>query len=169
LMVLVAGCAVLAAGWRAPLRSGGTALAAATVVHGGLLWLWHLPVVYALTLTSGAVHLGMTAALALASFAFFHQVLHAGPAQRGAVLVALLLTLTHTGLLGALLTFAGTPLYPLQAPGARAWGLAPLADQQIAGLIMWVPGGLGYMGVALGLALHWAQRAPRPAGAGMPA
>lgn len=169
LMVLVAGCGLLAAGWRAPVRAGGAALVAATAAHGLLLWLWHLPVVYVLTLTSGAAHLGMTAALALATFAFFHQVLHAGAAQRGAALLALLLTLMHTGLLGALLTFANTPLYLLQAPGARAWGLAPLADQQIAGLIMWVPGGLGYMGVALGLALRWAQRAQRHPRAGMPA
>lgn len=169
LMALVAGCALLAAGWRAPVRCGGTALAATTVAHGGLLWLWHLPAAYALTLTSGVAHACMTAALALATFAFFQQVLHAGAAQRGAVLLALLLTLMHTGLLGALLTFAGTPLYPLQAPGARAWGLAPLADQQIAGLIMWVPGGLGYMGVALALGLRWAQRAPRQPRAGWPA
>lgn len=161
LMVLVAGCAALAAGWRAPRRIGGAVLSAAAAAHGLLLWAWHLPVVYEAALVSAVVHVGMTAALALASFAFWQQVFHAGPAHRGAVLVALLLTMAHTGLLGALLTFAGTPLYAVQAAGARAWGLEPLVDQQMAGLLMWVPGGLGYMGVALGLALRWAGRGLR--------
>ncbi|WP_225783961.1 cytochrome c oxidase assembly protein [Xenophilus sp. Marseille-Q4582] len=161
LMVLVAGCALLAAGWRAPQRLGGAALHGAAVAHGLLLWVWHLPAVYEAALVSGVVHVGMTAALALASFAFWRQVFHAEAPHRGAVLVALLLTLAHTGLLGALLTFAGTPLYAVQAAGARAWGLEPLVDQQVAGLLMWVPGGLGYMGVALGLAVRWAGRAVR--------
>lgn len=160
LMVLVAGCALLAAGWRAPRHAGGARLAAAATLHGLLLWLWHLPVVYAAALLSGPVHVGLTAALALASFAFGRQAFHAGPAQRGAVLVALLLSLAHTGLLGALLTFAGTPLYALQAPGARAWGLSPLVDQQLAGLIMWVPGGMAYMAAALGVFLRRTPRAP---------
>lgn len=157
LMVLVAGCALLAAGWRAPKRSGGAALSGSAAAHGLLLWVWHLPVVYEAALVSGLVHVGMTAALALASFAFWRQVFHADAAQRGSVLVALLLTMAHTGLLGALLTFAGTPLYGEQAAGARAWGLEPMVDQQAGGLLMWVPGGLGYMAVALGLALRWAS------------
>ncbi len=155
LMVLMAGCAALAAGWRAPRRTGGAVLSGAAAAHGLLLWVWHLPVVYEAALVSGLVHVGMTAALALASFAFWQQVFHAGPALRGPVLLALLLTMAHTGLLGALLTFASTPLYALQAAGARAWGMEPLVDQQVAGLLMWVPGGLIYMGVALGLALRW--------------
>lgn len=161
LMVLVGGCALLAAGWRAPRRAGGLWLSAATIAHGLLLWLWHLPVVYAATLTSGAVHVAMTVALALASFALWQQVFHAQAAQRGAVLMALGLTMAHTGLLGALLTFASTPLYALQAPGARAWGLTPLADQQLAGLIMWVPGSLAYMAAALAVLVRRAPRAGR--------
>lgn len=161
LMVLVAACALLAVGWRVPHRAGGHILLVATAAHGLLLWLWHLPAIYALALSSSWVHWGMTAVLAWASWAFFHQMLHASPAQRGAALMALLVTLLHTGLLGALLTFAGTPLYTDQAPGARAWGLSPLADQQGAGLLMWVPGGLGYMAMALGLTLRWGQRSDR--------
>ncbi|WP_058641228.1 cytochrome c oxidase assembly protein [Pseudacidovorax intermedius] len=154
LMVLVAGCALLALGWAPPRRTHPAALPLAAALHGGLLWLWHLPAVYAATLTSSLVHWAATAALAAASFAFFHQAVHAPAERRGAALLAVLATLAHTGLLGALLTFAGQPLYALQAPGARAWGLDPLTDQQLAGLVMWVPGGLSYMALALGLALH---------------
>lgn len=161
LMVLIAGCACLAAGWCGPAPGARRTLLMAAAGHGLLLWLWHVPAVYALSLTSGVAHLALTMALSLLSFLFFQQALHAGAAQRGAALLALLLTLMHTGLLGALLSFSGTPLYPLQAPGARAWGVMPLMDQQLAGLIMWVPGGLLYMGVALALAWRWSARAPR--------
>jgi protoporphyrinogen IX oxidase len=47
-------------------------------------------------------------------------------------------------LLGALLTFAPVPLYDLHQTAPLAWGMTPLSDQQLAGLIMWVPGGLPY-------------------------
>ncbi|MET3517641.1 putative membrane protein [Pseudacidovorax sp. 1753] len=161
IMTLVAGCALLALGWAPPRRHWRAALPLAAALHGGLLWLWHLPAVYAATLTHGAVHWVATAALAGASFAFFQQAVHAPQDRRGAVLLAVLATLAHTGLLGALLTFASLPLYPLQGPGARAWGLDPLTDQQIAGLVMWVPGGLGYMALALGLVLRWAGQGGR--------
>lgn len=161
LMVLVAGCALLALGWAPPRRDARVALPLAAALHGGLLWLWHLPAVYAATLTSGVVHWAATAALVAASFAFIRHAVHAPADRRGAALLAVLATLAHTGLLGALLTFAGQPLYALQAPGARAWGLDPLTDQQIAGLVMWVPGGLGYMALALGLAVHWSSQGRR--------
>lgn len=164
LMVLMGGCALLAAGWHAPRRLGTAPLGRAAALHGLLLWVWHLPVVYAAALVSGWVHVGMTAGLVLSAFWFWQQVFHAPALHRGAVLVALVLTMAHTGMLGALLTFASRPLYELQAAGARAWGMDPLADQQVAGLLMWVPGSLIYMGVALALALRWAPKPRRHAG-----
>jgi cytochrome c oxidase assembly factor CtaG len=59
------------------------------------------------------------------------------------------ITALHTSFLGALLVFAQHPLYPLQLAGAGRWGLEPLEDQQLAGLVMWVPGGLVYAAAAL--------------------
>jgi cytochrome c oxidase assembly factor CtaG len=65
----------------------------------------------------------------------------------------------HTGLLGALLTFAGAPLYPAYADGATSWSLTPLEDQQLGGLIMWVPAGLVYIVAALALVAGWMRMA----------
>jgi putative membrane protein len=59
----------------------------------------------------------------------------------------------HTGALGALLTFAPHPWYLHYAAGA--FGLTALEDQQLGGLVMWVPGGLTYMVAGLALAAAW--------------
>ncbi|KQP17879.1 cytochrome c oxidase assembly protein [Pseudorhodoferax sp. Leaf267] len=164
LMLLIAAAALLACGpHRARAQAGGH-LALATVAHGALLWLWHVPAVYALVLQQPAAHVLAYGLLLASSWWFWRGVLLAPEARRGHALLALLATMAHTGLLGALLTFAGTPLYPLQAAGARAWGLAPLADQQLAGLLMWVVGAAAYLCTAVGLALHWwaaAHRGPQ--------
>ena len=56
----------------------------------------------------------------------------------------------QNGLLGALLTFAGRPLYVAYLPTTTAWGLTPLEDQQLSGLMMWIPASLIHLGT-LGL------------------
>ena len=81
----------------------------------------------------------------------------------GAV-IALFTTAVHTSLLGALLTFSDRLWYPIYAPATAAWGLTPLEDQQLAGLIMWIPGGLAYLIAALALLATWLgepRRSPR--------
>lgn len=79
----------------------------------------------------------------------------AAPAmQWPAPALALWFTLMHTGLLGALLTFAAVPLY---GHGPQAlWG------QQLAGLVMWIPGGVVYLAAAGWMAGRW-LRTPPPA------
>jgi putative membrane protein len=62
------------------------------------------------------------------------------------------------GLLGALIVFAPRPLYTLHVASTAAWGLTPLADQQLAGLLMWVPAILPYLGVGLWIA--WSSLRP---------
>jgi cytochrome c oxidase assembly factor CtaG len=69
----------------------------------------------------------------------------------GISLLSLFTTAIHTVLLGALLTIAPYPLYPAYSSHTALWGLTPLEDQQLAGLIMWVPAGIVYIGAALAL------------------
>jgi putative membrane protein len=57
--------------------------------------------------------------------------------------------------LSALLTFATTPWYSAYAATTARWEVDPLADQQLAGVIMWIPAGLVYVGAALGLLVAW--------------
>ncbi len=79
-------------------------------------------------------------------------------AQPGPALIALVATIGQMGLLGALIVFAPQPLYWAHLASTAAWGLSPLADQQLGGLLMWVPAILPYLGVGLWLA--WSSLRP---------
>jgi putative membrane protein len=70
--------------------------------------------------------------------------------------------------LGALLALSGTPWYAAYTQTAAAWGLTPLEDQQLAGLIMWIPGGGVYLVVMLALLAAWLCTAERRAGRARP-
>jgi putative membrane protein len=64
-------------------------------------------------------------------------------------------TAVHTSILGALLTFAPHVWYSAYSTRTQAWGLTPLEDQQIGGLIMWVPAALVYLAAGLALFSAW--------------
>jgi putative membrane protein len=131
-------------------------LDAATAAHGLALWAWHLPGLYALALTSTLFHWLQHASLFLTALVFWQGMLGSrGRAQAGLAVFCLFATALHSGFLGILLTFASGPLYPGQGAAAADWGLTPLEDQQLAGLVMWVPGGLVYAGAALALVALW--------------
>ncbi len=170
LVLSVAAPLLLAIGGSAPARHGarpsGTGLVPATLAYAAVLWLRHLPAVYHAALTSPWVHVAVVALVVASALWFWHAVLRAGRAGAGGTgraVLALVATTAHTGLLGALLTFAPTPFYPLQAGGATGWGLSPLEDQQLAGMLMWVPGSLAYLATGIALVLRQVRADDRPA------
>ncbi len=61
----------------------------------------------------------------------------------------------HSQLLGVLMTFARSIWYSAYAQSTQSWGLTPLQDQQLGGLIMWIPAGLVYIIAALALMAGW--------------
>jgi putative membrane protein len=125
----------------------------ATFAYGMAIWIWHAPPVYAAIVTHPTAHLLGYLLLIGAACCFWFQVLRANEERRGVAAMALAATALHTTLLGALLTFSPNVFYPVLAAGAPAWGMDALQDQQLAGLIMWVPGGVAYAGLALWLSL----------------
>jgi putative membrane protein len=149
-------------------RSWGvlTAPFMAWLLHATALWAWHAPPLFNAALASGGIHDLQHASFFVTALLFWHALLrHGAHAHRGAALLYLFTTTVHTGVLGALLTFAHAPLYAPFDAGLRAWGtLTPLEDQQLGGLIMWVPGALVYVGVALTLLARWLnESSPREA------
>jgi putative membrane protein len=131
-----------------------------TALHALVFWLWHAPPIYAWALSSDAAYWLMQATL-LASAVGFWAAARRAPALAG--VGALLATMLSMGLLGALITFSGGPLYAPHLIGPQLWGLSPLEDQQLAGLIMWAPAAGLYLAAALVLLGRWMRREAGPA------
>ncbi len=130
-------------------RGGAGPIAAAAGVFCVLLWTWHLPGPYMLTFRSDIAYWAMQASL-VASSAWLWRGLLLGVGRRpDAVLLVGLATAAQMGALGALLTFAPRPLFAPHAFTTLSWGLSQIEDQQLGGLLMWVPGGLAFALVAL--------------------
>ncbi len=127
-------------------------LALLVALNAVVLWLWHAPGPYAWGLASVPAYWLMQATLLAAAWLLWRAVL-APTTPTGAALFALATTVGQMGLLGALLVFAPRALYWPHFESTAAWGLTPLADQQLAGLLMWVPAMLPYL--AVGLRLAW--------------
>jgi putative membrane protein len=128
----------------------------AWILHALALWLWHAPAFFNAALLNPVVHDWQHVTFLVTALIFWHALLRrASHGARAMGIIYLFTTTIHTGVLGALLTFARKPLYA-SLGGLDAWlGLTPLEDQQLGGLIMWVPGALVYVGVALALLARW--------------
>jgi putative membrane protein len=126
-------------------------------LHAAALWLWHVPALFNAALANPVVHDWQHVSFLLTALVFWHALLrHGSHPTRGMAVVYLFTTTVHTGVLGALLTFARAPLYSgLDRGLSYYWGLTALEEQQLGGLIMWVPGALVYVGIALALAARW--------------
>jgi putative membrane protein len=129
----------------------------AWVVHTAALWVWHIPALFTATLTSDFAHALQHASFLGTALVFWQAVFH-GPARRmgyGLGVLYLFLTAMQSGALGALITVAATVWYPAYAATAPRWGLAALQDQQLGGLIMWIPSAMVYVVAGLLLFAQW--------------
>lgn len=160
-----------AGSWSAatPVRAAWSAISSPLVawtLHAMAIWLWHAPPLYQATLGSDAIHTLQHLSFLGTGLLFWWSLLRGREGRLGApfAVVYLFTTAVHTSLLGALLTFSSRLWYPLYASSTAAWGLTPLEDQQLAGVIMWVPAGLAYVIATLAIAGSWLREpAPRPA------
>lgn len=137
-------------------RRSGIALAFA--VSTATLWVWHVPAAYDLALSNVAVYWFMQVTLLGSATWFWHALL----ADRTVLdrLGFLVAAFAQMGLLGAILTLAPEPLYAIHAVAPLDWGLIPLQDQQIGGLLMWVPAGIPYAVAAVLAARSAWSRSP---------
>ncbi|MDP9225124.1 MAG: cytochrome c oxidase assembly protein [Actinomycetota bacterium] len=131
------------------------------ILHITALYIWHLPVMYQAALRSNLIHGLEHASFSGTALLFWWLIIDEKGQRRlgdGPAVVFVFISGLASGGLGALLTFAPTALYPMHALGARLWGLTPLQDQQLAGLIMWVPAGVVYVLAAAVLFLRWMSK-----------
>lgn len=135
-----------------PIRGGVAAWAAG---HAAAFWLWHSPPAYAAALSGDALFWLMQLSLLATAIGLWSAV---RTASMPVAVAGLLATMVQMGLLGALLTFAGTAYYAPHLATTLAWGLSPLEDQQLAGLLLWAPGSALYLFAAL--AIGWRALTP---------
>jgi putative membrane protein len=135
----------------------------AFALHSAALWAWHIPTLYDAALSNRGVHVLEHVSFLGTAVLFWWAVLDGGRVgYRYGVLYVFGLALEST-VLGALLAFSPAAWYTAHAATTLAWGMTPLDDQQVAGLIMWVPGGSIYLVAALGLFATWLKDTTRPA------
>jgi putative membrane protein len=143
----------LSGNWKAPVAALWRRLTepvTATVVQAVVMWAWHAPALFDRTLTSQGWHVTQHMSFILASLLFWSAMLD--PRRGGFLLSAACLFATSLveGALGALMALSGSPWYAAYAAmGLSGIGLDPTTDQQLAGLLMWIPGGLVHGGAAL--------------------
>jgi len=139
-------------------RGGAPLWAAAHIIA---FWVWHAPAPYALALASDGAFWLMQLLLLATAFGFWASLRSSSPPLAIGLLLAMMVQM---GLLGALITFAGAPLYLPHLATTMAWGVGPLEDQQLAGLIMWAPAAALYLGAALWTGWRLLGEPPRVAG-----
>ncbi len=123
----------------------------ATALHAAAIWIWHVPALFDAALENEVLHWLQHLSFFVTAM-FFWWALFSTRRRLGVAIACLFVTGLHTSVLGVLLAMARQPLYPTQARLAARLGTDPLLDQQLAGIIMWVPAGFIYAAAGLTLA-----------------
>jgi cytochrome c oxidase assembly factor CtaG len=145
--------------------------ALAWVIGMGTIWVWHAPALYNAALADEGIHILEHLMFLISATIFWWPVLSPRPEMQMEPLQGipyLFGAAASSAILGILLTFTPPGLYPQYLhpvdelrilPLLREqWGLSPRTDQQIGGLLMWVPGGLIYLsGILLSLGRWYRQ------------
>ena len=152
-----------------PLRGAGAALTrwpiwrlladpvVATVLQAIAIWAWHAPALFDLALKSAGWHIAQHLSFVVTALLFWWAMLY-GRAGYGTAVLCLFVTAMVGGLLGALMAFSASPWYEgYAALGLTPEGLTPEQDQQLAGLIMWIPGGTFHLAAAVWSLWKWLQ------------
>jgi putative membrane protein len=133
------------------------------VLHAAVLWIWHLPVFYEAALHNEPLHVFQHLGFFLTAALFWWALIHGryGRLGYGVGVLYVFATAMHTQLLGALLTFGSHTWYPTHAARTNAIGMHAVQDQQLAGILMWIPFGVVFVLVALALFAAWLGEAER--------
>jgi cytochrome c oxidase assembly factor CtaG len=147
--------------WKAPLAGCWRRLSepvTATAVQGVVMWAWHAPALFDRALESFGWHIAQHSCFLVSSLIFWWAMLHPrrGSAGYGVSAACLFATSLIGGALGALMSLSQSPWYAdYAAMGMSGIGLDPVTDQQLAGLVMWIPGGMVHGIAALVLFYKW--------------
>jgi putative membrane protein len=141
-MILILTAAPLIA-WSLPARgpaSRAWSAWASAIAFFVALWFWHMPRPYDATFGSTTVYWCMHLSLFGTAIWLWLELLHHEPRHTSRAIAIGALSSMQMGFLGALLTVAKRPLYFWHLTTTAPWGLTALQDQQLGGVLMWIPG-----------------------------
>lgn len=122
------------------------------------LWIWHVPWLFDRTLRNDWIHAAQHVSFLGSALLFWWPLANMKPGMGyGGGLLYVFTTAMHTSILGALLSFTSRAWYAPYLTTAPQWHLTALEDQQLGGLIMWIPAGTLLLGVALYLLVRWIE------------
>lgn len=135
----------------------------AWALHAAALWAWHVPTLFEAAVAHPAIHAMQHASFLITALLLWRGIVGEGATRRGSghAMLSLFTTMVHTGALGALIALAPGIWYPSYVEPTSLLGIDPLRDQQLGGLIMWVPGAIAYLVGALAVASRWLIQGPR--------
>jgi putative membrane protein len=137
----------------------------AVAVHGIVLWLAHVPALFEAALADERIHAVQHLAFFGTAVLFWWALVHGryGRLGYGVSVLWVFVTAAHSGALGALLTVAPRLWYRSYDVVGRSWGVSPIEDQRLAGLLMWIPTGVVFVVLGLALFAAWLGEAERRA------
>lgn len=133
------------------------------LLHAVVLWGWHVPAMFEAALHNESIHVVQHLGFFLTAALFWWALIHGryGRLGYGVGVIYVFATAMHTEILGALLTFGSRAWYPTHAARTAASGVSPLEDQQLAGIVMWIPFGVVFVVIGLALFAAWLGEAER--------
>lgn len=172
---LIVSLFALPAAWRSPATAWTrlpfirgtwnffTGAAMVWVIHAFTIWIWHIPALYEATLDNEFIHAMQHTMFLGAALLFWWTLIHGayGRLGYGIAFVYVFTTAIHTSVLGALMTFAQRIWYPIYDGRTAPWHLTPLQDQQLGGLIMWIPSGTVFIVAGLAMFAAWIGESDR--------
>jgi putative membrane protein len=129
----------------------------AFLLHAVALWIWHIPYLYEATIESDFIHALQHMSFFLSGVLFWSALYGAGRSTMsyGEGVLYVFGAATYCSALGALLTFSSVIWYPIYANRTELWNLTPLQDQQLGGLLMWIPSGVVFILIGICLFARW--------------
>lgn len=127
------------------------------VLHAVVVLVWHIPLLYQAAIRNEMIHLAQHAMFLGTAVLFWWALVHGRYGRLGYGMAVLFVfgTALYSGALGALITLAPRLWYPIYGSRAASLNIDPMTDQQLAGLIMWIPAGTILILLALALFAAW--------------
>jgi putative membrane protein len=133
------------------------------LLHGSTLWAWHVPYLYDASVEHDWVHALQHTTFLFTALLFWWTLIQGryGRISYGVGVIYVFTTAIHTSILGALMTFTNQLWYPIYEGRTSAFHLTPIEDQQLGGLIMWIPAGVIFIVLGLWLMSAWLRESEK--------